>query len=106
VSSKLRPIVVPGKDTNAERYAWQDLIDQATRWKYPLNYLLVGREITVAGLTWEANNPRTAFERPGASQIHASLVAVNVHGDFTKDEGLANHIIEVKGWFDLEEDDG
>lgn len=99
VSSMLRPTFIPGDGTNAECRAWDELVAQAVRWGYSPNYLLIDREVQVAGTVWQSFGDRY---RLGAAENnhHASLAAVRVSGDFSKDERLAAHILEVKGRFD------
>jgi hypothetical protein len=99
VSSKHPPLVIPGNGTNPEHRDWQDLISQALRWNYSPNYLLIDREITVIGHIWHSTSDIYRMRRNSAT-VHASLLAVRVGGDFTKDEELAVHIIEVMDWFD------
>lgn len=101
-SSKNRPLLLPGDDTNSDRLEWQMLLEQAERWNYPPNYLLLDREITVAGTVWTSHD-HYFRGRPSGATHHASLLAVKVVGDFTRDEGLARHILEVKGWFDYDQ---
>lgn len=102
VSSKHRPVFVRGDDTNTDRLNWQLLVEQAERWNYPVNFLLLDREITIAGTVWTSRDG-TYRGRPFGATHHASLLAVKVVGDFTRDEGLAGHILDVKGWLDDED---
>lgn len=91
-TSKLSPVIVPGEGTNEDFVNWFDLLAQARRWKYPADYLLIGREVVVAGHVWQNNNPLYR------GQFNAALMAVKIGGKLDEDGGLAEHILEVKGW--------
>lgn len=97
ISSIAQPLVIPGDDLPSHQSAWASTLVRAEEWKYPLDKLLIGREIAVAT---DVRHVRNKY----CDQNVAFLVAVQIKGDFEslgKDEGLEAHIREVKSWFDL-----
>lgn len=93
VSSLNRPMVLPNDGSNEDFYRWNNLLEQARRWRYRPDYLFHGREIMIHVRMWMHRG--SEWVRPG---MRGDLVAVKVIGDLEKDEGLAAHILDVKGW--------
>lgn len=93
-SSRFRPVLVPRFGTPHNFRDWEALVSQARQWNYPLNHLLLGREVEVAVSPYMLESNQF---HPGGTYL--DLRGIKVGGDLTKDEGLAAHIIEVQGWF-------
>lgn len=97
-SSKHAPVVIPGGGQDFYHDQWEGLLRQARRWSYPVDYLLVGREVEVAFSTYQMSHSQFRG-RPFNVETFVGLHGVRIGGNLEEDEGLAAHIIEVQGWF-------
>lgn len=82
-----------------DRNYWNHLVETAKYWRYPLNRLLHGREITLAVRMIKLTN---AYVK---DQDIPWIVAVRIEGDldsFSKDEGLEQHIKHIRRMLDGE----
>jgi len=98
------PVILVGDATSTfhdtlDRSYWHHLIETAKYWRYPINKLLIGREITLAVRMIKMTN---AYVK---DQDIPWIVAVRIEGDldsFSKDEGLEEHIKHIKRMLDYE----
>lgn len=94
-SCSSRPIIVVGEnDEPLDRDYWDFMVARAHDWKYPVNRLLYGRDITIAVRMINVTNQYVK------NQDMPWIIAVRIHGDldsFRKDAGLEAHIEEIRG---------
>lgn len=80
-----------------DRNYWNHLVETAKYWRYPLNRLLHGRDITLAVRMINVTNQ---FVK---NQDIPWIIAVRIEGDldsFSKDEGLEQHIKDIRRMLD------
>ena len=95
-SSQRKPLIVIG-DGGLDVTRFEGLMEDAMAWRYPVNWLLHNRPVRIAAVQFQTSKHHLHMP----DQVLLSLEAIQIGGDFTKDEGLKAHIAERKKWFDL-----
>jgi len=100
-SSHRPPVIMVGDGSNDECAAWFKLCGTASRYRIPLDKLLINRPLKVACELWTPNGRML----PSTPKQAINLIGVQILGDFTKSPLLDQQIAEIKSWFNEGDDE-